>query len=187
VRPGLTVYDIGANAGFYTLFFSSLVGDSGGVFAFEPCPYVARFLVDHVQMNRLSNVRIIQAAVSQKAELMGMSFDRGMSQNQLCSNSTLMVPTISLDTVGLPAPSLIKIDVEGAESAVLDGALRILQEARPVVFVALHSLRQREKCAALLGAAGFAIHDLEGQLVEGAPETDEIYAVPASNGQNKNG
>src|SRR4051794_37935389 len=59
VRPGMTVYDIGANAGFYTLFFSSLVGDTGRVFAFEPCPYAARFLIDHVQMNGLSNVRVI--------------------------------------------------------------------------------------------------------------------------------
>jgi FkbM family methyltransferase len=112
VRRGMTVYDIGANGGFYTLFFSRLVGDMGRVFAFEPCPYAARFLIDYVQMNGLSNVRVIEAAVSEKAELMGMSFDRGMSQNQLCSNSALMVPTISLAGCGkrvLEVPSDIAI------------------------------------------------------------------------------
>src|ERR1700730_7827667 len=64
VKPGMTVYDIGAQAGFYTLFFSRLVGDRGGVFAFEPCPYEARFLLDHVRMNKLANVRVILAAVA---------------------------------------------------------------------------------------------------------------------------
>ncbi len=64
VRPCTTIFDIGAQAGFYTLFFSRLTGERGRVFAFEPCPDEARFLVDHVRMNRLTNVKIIQVAVA---------------------------------------------------------------------------------------------------------------------------
>jgi len=79
VQPGLTVYDIGPQAGFYTLLFSRLVGDRGRVFAFEPCPYEARFLVDHVRMNKLANVRVILAAVADQAGLVAMSTDRGMT------------------------------------------------------------------------------------------------------------
>jgi len=189
VRPGMTIYDIGAQAGFYTLFFSRLTGESGRVFAFEPCPYETRFLVAHVQMNSLTNVKIIQAAVAERTGFVGISTDRGSCQNQICgdANTALIVPCLDLDSSELPTPNLIKIDVEGAESAVLSGALRILREAAPVVFVALHSEEQRQICAALMKVAGYAVYDLTGQPVDGVPSGDEIYALPASNGRTSIG
>ncbi len=178
VGPGMTVYDIGAQAGFYTLFFSRLVGGNGRVYAFEPCPYEVHFLVDHVRMNRLTNVCVIQGAVAEKTGFVGMSTDRGRCQNRICDNgdTSLIVPCVSLTGSGLPLPDLIKIDVEGAESAVLRGAQKILREARPVVFVALHSPEQRENCAMLLREAGYAIYDLSGVTLNGPIEGDEIYA-----------
>src|SRR5215472_9429286 len=56
VRPGMTVYDVGANAGFFTLLFSKLTGRRGKVIAFEPCPYEMRYLLEHVRINALDNV-----------------------------------------------------------------------------------------------------------------------------------
>ena len=180
VQPGMTVYDIGAQAGFYTLFFSRLVGDRGRVFAFEPCPYEARFLLDHVRMNKLANVRIILAAAADRAGLVPMSTDRGMTQNRIHddTDTALMVPSLNLDSLALPAPDLVKMDVEGAESAVLNGAQRTLREVRPVVFVALHSVQQREICGTLLRQSGYSIYDLDGVLLKGAIGVDEIYAQP---------
>jgi FkbM family methyltransferase len=180
IRPGMTIYDIGAQAGFYTLFFSRLAGDRGKVFAFEPCSYEARFLIDHVRLNNLENVRVVQAAVGETRELLPMSSDRGMCENRLGDDpdATLMVPTISLDDSGLPAPDLIKMDVEGAEAAVLRGAQGTMREARPVLFVALHGEEQRTACAIILRDAGYSIHDLDGQRLRGAPLVDEIYALP---------
>ena len=180
ICPGMTIYDIGAQAGFYTLFFSRLAGDRGKVYAFEPCAYEARFLIDHVRLNHLDNVRVVQAAVGEKRELLSMSSDRGMCENRLGDDpdATLIVPTISLDDSGLPAPDLIKMDVEGAESAVLRGAQRTLQDAAPVLFVALHGDRQRKACATIFRDAGYSIHDLDGQLLSGAPSVDEVYALP---------
>jgi hypothetical protein len=51
---------------------------------------------------------------------------------------------------------------------------------RPVIFVALHSVEQREKCAALLKAVDYAVYDLKGQGVDGVPSIDEIYALPVN-------
>jgi FkbM family methyltransferase len=180
VRPGMVVYDIGAQAGFYTLFLSQLVGEKGRVYAFEPCPYEVRFLVDHIRMNRLANVRMIQAAVTEGAGLVGMTTDRGRCQNQICNDpdAQVMVPCLNLDGSGLPAPHLIKMDVEGAESAVLRGARKILGGARPVVFIALHSVEQREVCATLLKQVGYAIYELGGGALNDSIDVDEIYALP---------
>jgi FkbM family methyltransferase len=180
IRPGMTIYDIGAQAGFYTLFFSRLAGDRGKVFAFEPCAYEACFLIDHVRLNHLDNVRVVQAPVCETRELLPMSSDRGTCENRLVDNpgATLMVPTISLDGSGLPVPDLIKMDVEGAEAAVLRGAQRTLREARPVLFVALHGDEQRKACAIIFRDAGYSIYDLDGQRLSGAPSVDEIYALP---------
>jgi len=102
-------------------------------------------------------------------------------QNRICESTkaALIVPSLSLDGSGLPVPDVIKMDVEGAESAVLKGAQRVLREIRPVVFVALHGQEQREACVATLRDAGYDICDLEGQSVDGMRSVDEIYAVPA--------
>jgi chemotaxis response regulator CheB len=76
-----------------------------------------------------------------------------------------------------PPPDVIKMDVEGAESAVLRGGQRMLNEARPVVFVALHGEEQREMSAAILKAAGYSMYGLGGQPIDDRPSVDEIYAV----------
>jgi len=180
IRPGDVVFDVGAHYGYYTLLSSELAGPKGKVFAFEPCAYEARFLIDHVRLNHLDNVRVVQAAVCETRELLPMSSDRGMCENRLGDDpgATLMVPTISLDSSGLPVPDLIKMDVEGAEAAVLRGAHRTLREARPVLFVALHGNEQRKTCAIILRDAGYSIYGLDGQRISVAPSVDEIYALP---------
>ncbi|MGH7934660.1 MAG: FkbM family methyltransferase [Candidatus Binataceae bacterium] len=181
IRPGMTVYDVGAQAGFYTLTFSRLVGGNGRVIAFEPCPNEARHLLDHVRMNALANVTVIEAAVSDRAGLAGFSFDRPRTENALCetAGAQLQVPTVTLDHVcaGMPAPDLVKIDVEGAEAAVLAGGSQTLRRFRPALFVALHNAEQRRLCELRLREAGYAINYLDGRAVVGNITADEIYAT----------
>ena len=71
VKPGMTVFDIGANAGFYTLAFSRLVGDSGHIYAFEPFAENANNILKHVALNALSNVSLMQMAVSDRQGVVG--------------------------------------------------------------------------------------------------------------------
>ncbi len=59
LREGMTVFDIGAHAGFYTLLLSRAVGDSGKVFAFEPWPANVTDCLAHVRMNHLGNVVVV--------------------------------------------------------------------------------------------------------------------------------
>jgi FkbM family methyltransferase len=81
------------------------------------------------------------------------------------------VPSVSLDDLAqrFGAPTLIKLDVEGAEARVLEGARLVLSDAQPVVVCELHGAEQRERVAALL----------EGYSVENVDSPDRIVAWPA--------
>ena len=179
VEPGMTVFDIGAQAGIYTLLFSRLVGPRGKVFAFEPCPFENRNLLRHVRLNSLSNVVVISAALADRPGLGRFSIDAKQTENSLSSNSCspLFVPTARLDDLDLPPPDLIKMDIEGGESDALVGAERILRDIRPTIFLALHGEEHRRQCSALLRKHKCALFDIEGRLIDGEVETDEIYAI----------
>lgn len=66
VPPDGTVYDVGAHAGFFTLLASQLVGPGGRVVAFEPDPGNRSYLERHIRLNRVGNVTIVDAAVSDR-------------------------------------------------------------------------------------------------------------------------
>jgi len=177
VRQGINIYDVGAQAGFYTLFFSQLVGPTGHVYAFEPCPIGGRDLVHHVEINHLVNVTILQVAVSDEDALTPFSIDRGTCKNGLTSESLLLVPTVRLDDLAY-RPQLVKMDVEGGESRVLMGARRLVESEKPILFIALHGREQFESVTAILREFRYDKFALDGTPIAGTPETDEIYAMP---------
>jgi FkbM family methyltransferase len=188
VRPGMTVYDIGAQAGFYTLCLSRIVGETGRVFAFEPLADNVRNLLEHVRMNGLRNVRIVQAAVAGCSGLRGFTTDQNAFENALAGgDSGLLVPTVSLDLLSLPPPNLIKMDIEGGESEALRGSRRILRENRPVVLVALHSREHARFCGGFLKSLGYKVLSVSQPLAEPQPLDDEIYALPKSESATSRG
>ena len=102
VRPGMVAWDVGANAGVYTLFFSRLVAESGAVVAFEPFPLNCYNLKLHIKVNRLENVRVIQAAGSDRKGSTGFSTGSSNSVGLITKGtSDLIVSTISLDSLVL--------------------------------------------------------------------------------------
>jgi FkbM family methyltransferase len=181
VRSEMTVYDIGAQAGFYTICLSRMVGAKGRVFAFEPFADNIRNLLEHVRLNNLHNINVIQAAVAEFSGLHAFTSDQGACQNMLTDElGPLLVPTVNLDSLTLPPPDLIKIDIEGGESRALRGALRILSEQRPIVLVALHSSEHTRFCASLLRSLRYKVLSLSERPLEESLLDEEIYALPES-------
>lgn len=93
------------------------------------------------------------------------------------------VPTVSLDNLVaegiLPVPDLIKMDVEGAESDVLEGAKDIISKNKPVLFIALHGEAQKHKCMEMLFSNSYHIFLMDGtEIKDTLSHCDEIYAVP---------
>jgi len=182
VKPGMVVYDVGAQAGFFTLIFSRLVRE-GQVIAFEPLPENLDNLLFHIGENELANVQVVAAALNDSSALGRMTTHSGRTENRLdaSSGSPLIVPTLSLDDAvekfGIMPPHLIKMDVEGAESAILNGGRRVLESYHPVLFIALHGKQQTHLCGTVLAKMGYSIFDLEGLTMETIRDVDEIYAL----------
>jgi FkbM family methyltransferase len=102
LRQGLTAYDVGANAGFYTLLFSRLVGERGAVHAFEPLGRNIEYLERHVALNRAANVRIHPVAVGRSRGTAAFEPAPHASMGRVVtapSASTPTVPVVCLDDV----------------------------------------------------------------------------------------
>lgn len=141
VRRGMTVIDLGAQIGYFTLLAASLVGEKGRVFAFEPEPRNYALLVKNIEVNAFKNVIPLQKAVSyktgkvnlflSKADSSGHSlFKAKVARRMETLAESIMVDVVSLDEFfndnGCPI-DVIKMDVEGAEMTVLLGMAKILE------------------------------------------------------------
>ncbi|GAB6194021.1 FkbM family methyltransferase [Desulfocastanea catecholica] len=139
------VIDIGANIGHYTNKLSELVGPKGRVIAFEPIPTTFKHLTENTLYSKHKNITLINAAVSDKTVIVGMSIPNFASGLKNYYQSTItseanetdtFVLTFSIDSLQLSHNiSLIKIDAEGHEPAVFRGLLGLLERDRPVLIV----------------------------------------------------
>src|SRR5688572_10021896 len=97
VRPGDVIYDIGANVGSYTILASVLVGDRGRVVAFEPVPENVRYLKEHVRVNGLENVSVIEKAVGERAGAARFLGHQDRLQGRMDPRGTEVVDVVRLD------------------------------------------------------------------------------------------
>jgi FkbM family methyltransferase len=175
VSKSSVVYDIGAHVGFYTLLASELVGESGKVIAFEPVPRNLNYLKRHLEINRCNNVKVIEAAVSDKSGISHFNEGPNSSMGHLSEDGSLTVNSISIDELvendKIPTPDYIKIDIEGAELLALKGAKSTLSNYNPTIFLATHSHRVPNvhiDCCNFLASLGYKLKPIVG---------DDLYAT----------
>jgi FkbM family methyltransferase len=165
IASGATVFDAGAHVGYYTLIASRLVGATGHVVAFEPNPRNLIYLRRHVTLNDCANVRVIAAAVADVAGHAAFQDGTRDAEGLLAAGGTLDVETVTLDAIaygtpGLPPPSVLKIDVEGAEQRVLAGAERLLAEAKPDILLSTHGRDNYVGCQTTLARHGYHVRQM---------------------------
>jgi FkbM family methyltransferase len=166
VSPGGVVLDVGANVGGYAVLFGQWVGPSGRVYAFEPSPLAWRGLVQHVALNALEPVvKPVGAAVADHEGTGELIVAGTAGESRLAGTSerseTVPVPIVTIDSFcgrERIQPALIKIDVEGAELAVLRGARETIRRGGKslAVFVELHP--------SIWALTGVARADFEAEL-----------------------
>lgn len=137
VDKGWTVYDVGANLGWYSLLLAKLVGSSGRVHAFEPTPPTFEKLSKHILLNGVDNTVLNWLALSAEEGVVRINTFEGLphGHNSLSTfgrsdAKSYDVESIKLDSYwerqGFHHVDLIKMDVEGAEMLVLSGASRFI-------------------------------------------------------------
>ena len=171
VRRGMRVADVGANIGYYALLFARAVGPEGAVLCCEPEPDNLVELERTLSWNGLANVRVLPVAVGDRD---GEAFLARGVNGRVSANGgppppgAVAVPLRRLDTLLPEGVDLLKVDVEGYEGRVLDGAERLLREHRPVLVVELHP------------ATMVAPHSIDGIVETLAPLYRDLAAyVPA--------
>lgn len=134
LRPEDEFVDVGANVGSYTILAGAVIGAAG--WAFEPVPATFGRLLDNVRLNGLeSRVKCLNVGVGRVPGRIRFTQDfdtvnHALAEGEASANS-LAVETSTLDLLlGGARPALIKIDVEGYETPVLEGAKNILENAR---------------------------------------------------------
>ncbi|MEQ9408096.1 MAG: FkbM family methyltransferase [Fuerstiella sp.] len=147
-----TIYDIGANTGYFSLFAAHHSPAEALVFSFEPVPEIASDLQAMVAVNGLQRrIRSFELALSDTtgqvrmftpgSEATGV-IETALRGQQHSSDGSINVETTTLDDFvlrqGHPAPELIKLDVEGAEASVLAGARQVLSDVRPTILLEVH-------------------------------------------------
>ncbi len=154
VKPGHVFFDVGANVGFYTVIASRLVG-SGRVIAFEPLPGNLDILRRHIATNHLSNVTIVPKALADSVGKARFSTTNDCSMNRLDPGGELEVEATTVDGAlaarGNPPPDVLKVDVEGAELAMLRGATACLRTYRPLLLVQFTRIASTQACTASSG------------------------------------
>jgi FkbM family methyltransferase len=202
IKHGDVVFDIGAQAGYFTLVASRLVGSQGRVVAFEPFPENIDFIKAHCELNDCDNTTLLEVAVGgscgtrtfqvanafmghileqdllSTAESVADSVSDSATDSETDSGSVLAVSVVTLDE--LPAshqnlrPDVMKIDTEGMEYWVLQGGKEMIQAHRPILFIATHGEINQKRTLQLLEEWNYEVV----MIGEGSSKNADYIAKP---------
>ncbi len=154
LERGDNFLDIGANIGYFSLIASRKIDKDGIVYAYEPTPLTIKRLETNLALNKITNVKVVEKAVSNKNEIVtfrtpcdvvrnsGRSSMRSIEENF----SEFKVETVTIDSMlnQLKKIRLIKMDIEGAEGLALEGMQGLLERDRPIIIMELSDAYLRQ-------------------------------------------
>lgn len=180
ITRGMVCLDIGAMIGYFTLIMARLVGEEGKIFAFEPEPHNFDLLVRNIAVNGFGNVTAVPKAISNKNEKAKLFLDRVNLGSHSLVRPGQNTHTLGRDIIEVEAQTLesffrdyngkidfVKMDVEGAELAVLEGMENIINKNKDLVIITEflpHALRRSgsppEEFLNRLLQYGFKLYDI---------------------------
>ncbi len=190
LKPGMVVFDVGAHVGFFSVIAANLVGSHGQVVCFEPLEENCRLIKRNAELNGFPHISIRCEALGDsdgKARFVTSSvaaWGRLAHISDHVANQTGEVAVDVRRLDGLLAerlvqpPDFIKLDVEGAETAVLAGAADVLAHHTPVLLIELHGTNR--EVADILERHGYRTIVLgSGTGIRSAPWDAHVVALPA--------
>jgi FkbM family methyltransferase len=185
LSPGDGFIDLGANAGFFTLVGAKRVGPGGWCVAVDPDPFNCESIRAQAEVNALKNCAVLQQAVAEQAGRLRFKIAApGDSTGHLAGDAEAGATEVEANTLDAICethgrPALVKVDVEGAEVRVLQGARRTIHDLRPAWLLEMHGDDLSRECRRILSAANYRFTTLAGEPL---PESDHLpyhsVAVP---------
>ena len=193
IKPGLTILDVGVNSGYFTLLAAKLMQDQGQILVFEPAPENYQRVKKTLAYNRYQSISLWPLALFNRNGQLSLFKGVESGCHSLIKDSGLgswPVITKKLDDFifeqNIKKVDLIKIDVEGAEIEVLEGARKLLNEQHPQLIIDLHQI-DRKKFYQLLTDFGYQIFSYTLKNINPLTEAEflnknylEIYAQKKS-------
>lgn len=191
VRPGDVIADVGAHHGLFTIALAKRVGPGGKVHAFEPERGNAAILRRQIALNGTTDNTVVREVAASR-ENGEVPFASNSEQSGIVTGDgrAYMVPCAQLDSIfPVERLDLLKIDVEGFEEWVLQGAHRLLRDParRPrAIFIEVHPFAWNragttsESLLDLLRSAGYVPREIEGHEATSLTAYGHIYADPAT-------
>jgi FkbM family methyltransferase len=167
VRPGDSVLDVGANIGAHTVPLAQLTAPAGQVLAFEPQRLLYYCLCANVLLANCNHVGCYHAAVGEaRRSLRVPELDYSAEKNfggldlsrEYGSPATYEVPVLTIDDLHLKSCHFMKIDVEGMERQVLEGAVATIRAFQPLLYVEDDRQEKSADLRALLVSLGYEIY-----------------------------
>lgn len=175
--PGDVFFDIGANIGFFSLIAAKRVSPEGSVYSFEPVPSNVALIRRNAELNNLETIRVFPEAVGAETGRTELVVTKHIGGAVLASldlppdaQSRMTVDIVTVDDAvtkhGLRPPTLMKIDVEGAEIDVLRGATGVIRAHRPKLIYEIDDAtqggiqRKAQEIAAFMEAVGYSVQPL---------------------------
>ncbi|TPJ40601.1 FkbM family methyltransferase [Mesorhizobium sp. B2-7-1] len=195
LMPGDVFYDIGANIGFFSLIAARRVGPVGQVYSYEPVPRNAAAITRSCEANGLVGVHVFAEAVGAETGRAELFLARHLGGATLAAVSTppdmngrIEVEMTTLDDSiamhGLRPPTLVKVDVEGAEVDVFRGMAKTLRVHRPRILCEVDDEtkegadRKTREIADVLTAAGYTLSPLPPSYADDAWQVLHLLAQP---------
>jgi FkbM family methyltransferase len=168
--PGDHVLDVGSNIGYYALLAAERVGPSGRIIGCEPSPGVFEILQHNVGLSGRQNMEVYPWAVGAKSGSLDFyeseipNWGSLFQNNDLMQTRTTTVLAKTVDEIVRDAldfhPAALRMDVEGAELMVLEGAREVLREYKPCLFIEFHNFAlgwdKVRAAIAALGSLGYS-------------------------------
>ena len=184
IRPGDVVIDAGAFVGYFSFLYSRFVGSDGIVFAYEPQPQALHLFANEVKKRNIQNIRICERAASYvSGQTVAMkvfsdsaeqscTIEPGLMDPSRMPGSTAMieVQTEALDSleddIGKKHLSFIKIDTEGHEDKVIEGAETLLRKHNPIVIMEYGFVPDRYEPNTIeqIGKMGYICFDIKNMI-----------------------
>lgn len=163
LKKGDVFIDVGANVGYYSVLAGKIVGETGQVISIEPIPDTARVLNLNLRLNRLKNVKVLQKAAWNSNKILNIHIPKGFFGMASIYEpdgvaDILEVEGFPLDgLLGVKKVDFLKIDAEGSEYPILEGARKTLKRTRHVI---LEASNQRDEIIRLLREENFKVWKL---------------------------